>query len=230
VIPEQETYQQQLTRMRDEATSRATKAEADRRAAEDELGQLRRLVAQLTEQRDAARAALAALHQSEEPYEDDRLVPTPAQWIWKWNRATPAERLSRAQRILVDRDRVTLCTWEHSALLDRADRAEALAGIAESRADDWRQAHRQQVSETLRATSRAEQAEARITAAETVLHRYQGCASNTAAALRMEIREVLASTTPCARCGSPEVVYRNHQGTPLCCPCASCCPTPEAQP
>ncbi|MCG6499438.1 hypothetical protein [Kitasatospora sp. A2-31] len=37
MIPDQETYQQQLIRMRDEAVTRATKAEANLRAAEDEL-------------------------------------------------------------------------------------------------------------------------------------------------------------------------------------------------
>ncbi|MFI9331952.1 hypothetical protein ACIGZJ_30975 [Kitasatospora sp. NPDC052868] len=42
MIPEQETYQQQLTRQRDDALTRATKAETDLRAAEDELAAWRR--------------------------------------------------------------------------------------------------------------------------------------------------------------------------------------------
>jgi hypothetical protein len=151
VIPEQETYQQQLTRMRDEATIRATKAEADRRAAENELGQLRRLVAQLTEQRDEAR-------------------------MWARHGYEIGQRH---------------CGW--------TDHGVAPAWLTDGWPVDLG---------SCETTARAEQAEARIAAVETVLHRYQGCASNTAAALRMEIREALASTTPCA----------------------SCCPTPEAQP
>lgn len=59
------------------------------------------------------REALAALHQGEEPYEEEGVVPTPGQWIWKWNRATTAQRLDQARRI---RD-----------LNDTADRIEALA-------------------------------------------------------------------------------------------------------
>lgn len=42
---------------------------------------------------DELEAELAALHQGEEPYDDESMVPTPAQWIWRWNRATPEERL-----------------------------------------------------------------------------------------------------------------------------------------
>lgn len=49
---------------------------------------------------------LAALHQGEEPYTDDRVVPTPAQWIWRWNRATPTERLEYAARALARTDRL----------------------------------------------------------------------------------------------------------------------------
>jgi prefoldin subunit 5 len=254
------------------------------RAAEDELGTLRRHVAQLTEQRDTAQAALAALHQGEESYEDERLVPAPAQWIWQWNRATPAERLSRAEQVIADYERLrrahemllfygespNLRAAIHAALNDqpvpaftvtqtglpasvecdheaRAEQAEARVAeltaalqptedaltrvlhLAEILPADTRAAistaigaypHqlvarwclREEMEQTeqigLAAARRAEQAETRIAAAETVLHRYQGCASNTAAALRMEIREALASTAPCA----------------------SCCPAPDAQP
>ncbi|MFG3051839.1 hypothetical protein ACGFZP_12940 [Kitasatospora sp. NPDC048239] len=42
MIPEQETYQQQLTRQRDDALARAAKAATDLRAAEDELAAWRR--------------------------------------------------------------------------------------------------------------------------------------------------------------------------------------------
>jgi hypothetical protein len=52
-----------------------------------------------------ARAELGRLREGQEPYIDERLVPTPGQWIWLWNRATPAERLQRAQRVLDDADK-----------------------------------------------------------------------------------------------------------------------------
>lgn len=42
------------------------------------------------------------LLEGEEPYTDEGAIPTPAQWIWLWNRATPAERLERARRIVED--------------------------------------------------------------------------------------------------------------------------------
>lgn len=45
---------------------------------------------------------LAELQSGEEPYDDDRLVASPPQWIWLWNRATPAERLERAQQAIDD--------------------------------------------------------------------------------------------------------------------------------
>jgi hypothetical protein len=47
-----------------------------------------------------SQAELTTLHEGEEPYEDERLVPTPGQWIWLWNRATPEQRLAKAQQVL----------------------------------------------------------------------------------------------------------------------------------
>jgi hypothetical protein len=57
--------------------------------------------------------ALELLYEGEEPYADEALVPTPAQWIWLWNHATPAQRLDTASHI--------------KAMADRLDRVEALA-------------------------------------------------------------------------------------------------------
>lgn len=71
-----------------------------------------------------AEAALALLHEGEEPYDDERLVPTPAQWIWQWNRATPDERLSMAALILENRDRLNRCTW--------TDHERQIAGLREA--------------------------------------------------------------------------------------------------
>jgi hypothetical protein len=54
----------------------------------------------------AAEAALTAIHEGEEPYEDKRVVPTPGQWIWRWNRATAEERLQRAEQVIADYTRL----------------------------------------------------------------------------------------------------------------------------
>lgn len=62
-----------------------------------------KLTAQLkiaTARAELAEAQLAALHEGEEPYEDERLVPTPAQWIWLWNRAALEKRLEKAAQVL----------------------------------------------------------------------------------------------------------------------------------
>lgn len=51
----------------------------------------------------------ADLLAGEEPYTDDRTVPTPGQWIWLWNRSTSAERLARAQLIVEERVAASQC-------------------------------------------------------------------------------------------------------------------------
>ncbi|MEU8920367.1 hypothetical protein AB0D10_05425 [Kitasatospora sp. NPDC048545] len=117
------------------AASRSSR-EAYEAAAERWVDDLARLGHDQMKRAEQAEAALAALHEGEEPYEDERLVPTPAEWIWKWNRATPAERLLRAQRILVHRSQVSRCVWEHSELLDRAEQAEARIAAVRALADE----------------------------------------------------------------------------------------------
>jgi hypothetical protein len=57
-------------------------------------------------QLDALYAELDRLREGEEPYTDEHLIPTPAQWIWLWNHADPAERLERAKRALDESARV----------------------------------------------------------------------------------------------------------------------------
>lgn len=79
---------------------RCHQAERDRTTLEDELGQARRRSAEQQLRAEQAEAKLAALHEGEAPYEDEAAVPTPAQWIWWWNRATPAERLQLAAQVL----------------------------------------------------------------------------------------------------------------------------------
>lgn len=76
-----------------------------------------KLTAQLkiaTARAELAEAQLAALHEGEEPYEDENTAPTPAQWIWRWNRATAQERMEAAA-LMIDRGErlwaVKLLTW-----------------------------------------------------------------------------------------------------------------------
>lgn len=106
---------------------------------------------------EAAEAELAALHAGEEPYEDERLTPTPAQWIWGWNRATPELRLAQAQQVLSLHDRVDRCTW----------------GFHEERVADQRHAIRRAGA----AERRAEQAEARIAAVRAECTQFPGAHS-----------------------------------------------------
>lgn len=80
-------------------------ARRDLRSAENELAKLRALPAQLA----AAKTELAALHQGEELYDDDLYAPTPGQWIWRWNRATPEERLEIATNRLDLLERLHRC-------------------------------------------------------------------------------------------------------------------------
>jgi hypothetical protein len=58
---------------------------------------------------ETAEAALAALHEGEEPYDDERVAPTPGQWISLWNRATLEERLSIAANRLELLERFHRC-------------------------------------------------------------------------------------------------------------------------
>ncbi|MFD7861837.1 hypothetical protein [Streptomyces sp. NPDC059783] len=104
----------------------------------DRLDRLRRSrdlwadhTARLTERADTAEAALAALHEGEEPRLDERIVPTPAQWIWLWNRATPAKRAEVAGMVLDASARVDRCILaNHEPAIerwrDRAQRAEVI--------------------------------------------------------------------------------------------------------
>ncbi|MFF5445449.1 hypothetical protein [Streptomyces sp. NPDC012888] len=58
---------------------------------------------------EQAEVALALLHAGEEPHLDEHTVPTPAQWIWRWNRATPEQRLEVTERIIAEAERASTC-------------------------------------------------------------------------------------------------------------------------
>jgi hypothetical protein len=72
----------------------------ERRTAGGLMAQVQQLGGQLkdmTARAEVAEAALAALHEGEEPWGDDGAEPTPAQWLWCFNRVTPEERLELAR-------------------------------------------------------------------------------------------------------------------------------------
>jgi hypothetical protein len=57
-----------------------------------------------------ARNQLAALHQGELPPDADEAVAlTPAQWLWRWNRATPEQRLERIAQIQEEAEAARRC-------------------------------------------------------------------------------------------------------------------------
>lgn len=70
------------------------------KTAEDELRQQREQAVQHRAAMARVEAELAGLREGEEPYEDKRTIPTPAQWLWRWNRSTSAERLDQAARVM----------------------------------------------------------------------------------------------------------------------------------
>ena len=58
---------------------------------------------------EQAEAALARLHEGEEPHPDEYAEATPAQWIWRWNRATPERRLEVAASVIEKSGRADRC-------------------------------------------------------------------------------------------------------------------------
>lgn len=101
-----------------------------------------------------AEAELASLHAGEEPFEDELVTPTPGQWIWRWNRGTPEQRLVWAEHVV--------------AAISNAHRC--AVGFHEERVADQRHAIRRAGA----AKRRAEKAEARIAAAR-ALHQPAEC-------------------------------------------------------
>lgn len=63
---------------------------------------LAEMVVALHQLEEAARTELAHLREGEEPAANPAFMPTPAQWIWKWNRATPEKRLQVAEAVMRD--------------------------------------------------------------------------------------------------------------------------------
>ena len=86
------------------------------------------LLGKRREQIRALEAEVARLHEGEEPLPDERMAPTPTQWLWLWNRATPAKRLKVAAQVMDDAARAGRCFMgDHEKTIDhyrrRAERA-----------------------------------------------------------------------------------------------------------
>ncbi|WP_282204512.1 hypothetical protein [Kitasatospora fiedleri] len=95
----------------------------------DESAALRAAVEELRQQ-------LAALHQGEEPYNDEHVVPTPGQWVWQWNRATPEQRLAKAAQVLDMHDRLDLVRQALLCYSDRPNLAGAMRAALDGRSPD----------------------------------------------------------------------------------------------
>ncbi|MFI0236355.1 hypothetical protein [Streptomyces sp. NPDC016845] len=93
--------------------------------------QWRRRAEQAETERNALRDQLDALRTGEEPGWDYRVMPTPGQWIARWNSVTPEHRLDMAAQIIDFSPRAYRCFVEnHEARLVDARGAErALAEV-----------------------------------------------------------------------------------------------------
>lgn len=169
-----------------------------------------------------AQAELAALHAGEELFEDELVVPTPGQWIWRWNRGTPEQRLVWAEHVV--------------AAISDAHTCKVLAFHERRIAEHWECFMTQKV--------RAEQAEARIAAARALHQPADGlghtdhgyaemqactsCGTRDEFAIAWPCSTIAALDGPadppaCCVCGSTQVVYRNYREQPFCSACAEGC-------
>jgi hypothetical protein len=73
---------------------------------------IRNAAAGIRKQRDAQAEALEQLRAGEEPGWDHSIVPTPGQWIARWNQVTPEKRLTMAAQIIEGMKRSSECLME----------------------------------------------------------------------------------------------------------------------
>jgi len=84
------------------------------------------------------RAEIARLREGEEPYTDEGVVPTPAQWIWRWNRATSKRRLERAAQIMEMGEQAFACSMaDHQGALEELRNAAATLARVMEVVDVW---------------------------------------------------------------------------------------------
>jgi hypothetical protein len=80
------------------------------------------LDAMTSDQLDQLHDEIDRLRAGEEPGWDPLTVPTPGQWIARWNRATAAERLDVAQRVIANNDRASRCfEMNHEKRIEQAE-------------------------------------------------------------------------------------------------------------
>lgn len=87
----------------------------------------------------ALEAELARLRAGEEDGYDERVLPTPGQWIARWNQATPEERLLVAAAAMRDGETANRCFFmAHEKRLDEAREAWARLTRTEDEVTRWK--------------------------------------------------------------------------------------------
>lgn len=122
----------------DAASNADTELHSHKAALTDALGvdrlrdwdDIRNAAAGLRKQRDAQAAELEQLRAGEEPGWRPDVVPTPGQWIARWNQVTPERRLSMAAQTVEGMARANDCLMLNHA----AELAELRAEVARLRA------------------------------------------------------------------------------------------------
>lgn len=125
---------------------------------------------------ERAEASLAALHEGEEPHDDERVTPTPAQWIWLWNRASLNKRFDVIRRIQNDGARASACfLGGHEQRLDQQQAR--LTRLEAERVTLGRDADRL-FTDAVQQRARAERAEAAIERVRATCDRLDAAALN----------------------------------------------------
>lgn len=103
-----------------EQERKASLADALGRGGIRDWDDIRNAAAGIRKERDAQAAEMKRLRACEEPVTDERVTPTPGQWIWHFNRATPEKRLSMAAQILDSMPTARNCFMaDHEAQIER---------------------------------------------------------------------------------------------------------------
>jgi hypothetical protein len=91
-----------------------------------------------SDQLDQMYDELDQLRAGEEDGWDERVVPTPGQWIWKWNRATPETRLQVIAAFMRQAGIAERCELEdHAGAVEENRHAWQIIGRIRALRDDW---------------------------------------------------------------------------------------------
>lgn len=86
----------------------------------------------------ALEAEIARLRAGEEPYTDELTDATPGQYIWLWNRAPAAKRLSMAAQILDSGQRAYTCVmYDHEGRIELVSEYRQVLMRVEELAERW---------------------------------------------------------------------------------------------